>query len=170
MYNNKFKKDLRNWLILLRHTTKRNERLCSLKSRAFTLNNTLFIEMVQEPNMYTESFFRKKKAVSVDFIVPQQEEWGVKYPCSVTMYRNAREDIWSDQIYNWGDDNDIKTYPCQISKAPVGKPCNNPDCQYCNRNHELYELPSKISIAEYKLQKTKEQRKAAWKQIWTRGK
>ena len=155
------------------HTTKRNEQLSSLKSRQFTLTDTLFPEIVQEPNKFTESFFPnfpKKTSNPVDFIISEEEkdeEWGVKYPCVVTLYRNAYENLWDDYIVNCGDDNDVKTFCCPNFKEDV--PCVK-CCQYQPLNNECMDLPTKISTAERKLQKTIEQRKATWKQIWTRGK
>ncbi len=154
------KQQFKNWWQLFLQSLDDLDNINELKSQRTAIGDNIFPDRMQP----TKGFFRRK---TTDFIVPQN--FGIDNPCAVTIFRNAITDgIWGPDIINIGSNEDVKTFYCPNSTENA--PCSKMNCKYYKQNHDYFDLGCQIIAAEAKHKETVQQRKTAWKQLWTRGK
>lgn len=150
------KENIKKWMRLVNESFDYVDNIGDLRIKRATILEKIFPERVQP----TKGFFISKP---MDFIIPK--DWGHTDPCTVTVYRNARENLWDDDIVNLGTDDDIKIFCCPHFQESA--PCTM-DCQYKHDNNECFKLDQEIKDLEEKKTNIISARHAAWKRIFQR--
>ena len=150
------------WYKLVKQSITELDNVNNLRTKLTTADERIFKEQIQP----TAGFFIRKPT---PFIEPSVADWGIILPCTLTIYRNAREDhVWADGIVNVGTEDDVKEFQCPLYTTK--SKCTKSACPYNVYNHQHFDLSAEIEKAEATHKITVAKRQIAWKQIWTRGK
>ncbi|MBO7508846.1 MAG: hypothetical protein J6T57_01030 [Alphaproteobacteria bacterium] len=147
------KKQFNEWRRLSKLLRSKRHYVFNLETQICSIEYAIFPERIQ----LRQGFFKQKPT---DFIVPA--DWGKTDPCTVTIYRNAVNDAWVDEIFNMGTDDDIKTFCCPHFSKDA--PCNR-ECQYREKNNRYQQLIEKLSIANPEYETALAERRAAWQKL-----
>lgn len=150
-------KKIKNYINLFHESINSLDEISKYAARLTTIQDTIFPERLQDTNGF---FFARP----TEYIVPKN--WALTDPCTVTIYRNAAVDVLSDQIFNRGTADDVKTFCCPYFNE--NKPCTAA-CKYQPLNNEYMEITKKLSDARARHDAIVAQRHAAWKQIFSRN-
>ena len=148
---------IKEWLKLLNACLNCDDKIGTLYSKRGSIETELFPERIQP----THGVFRREVS---DYIIPN--DWGRDDPCSVTICRNAEYDWIENRPTNLGAPEDVKTFRCP--NLSYNNTCDNLKCQYYEKLKEYHELTTKIAEIENLRKTIVAQRKAAWKNIFSR--
>lgn len=103
------------------------------------------------------------------FVKPYWYEWGDKYPCILTHLRHGMYDMYTDEVFNFGTPDDVKTFCCPYfswnEKCTKHTQCNYKiaNTEYIDAKHALADILNAYNGANAR-------RKKLRKQIFSRNK
>lgn len=103
------------------------------------------------------------------FVEPYWDKWGNKYPCTLVHLRHGMEDMYTGEVFNFGDQNDAKTFCCPYfswDKKCTGRA----SCDYKVANTEYIDAKHALGDAITAYNDARAQRKELRTQIFTRNK
>lgn len=103
------------------------------------------------------------------FVKPYWYEWGEEHPCVLTHLRRGMRDMYTGEVFNFGDPDDVKTFCCPYFSW--NKKCAKyAHCDYKAANLEYINAKNTLgnTIAEYN--NARAERTRIRKQILSRNK
>ncbi len=111
----------------------------------------------------------KREICETNFVKPYWYQWGDEYPCVLVHLSQGMEDMYTGEVFNFGDQNDAKTFCCPYFSWD--KKCTRrAQCDYKVANTEYIDAKHMLcdTIAIYN--DARARHKQLRKQIFSRNK
>lgn len=103
------------------------------------------------------------------FVKPYWYEWGNQYPCVLVHLRHGMRDMYTGEVFNFGDPDDVKTFCCPYFSWD--KKCTRrAQCDYKVANTEYIDAKHTLGDAITAYNDARARHKQLRKQIFTRNK